>query len=93
MALNNLGKPNDKKVLEFINEISKLEIAEFMGLAKILCISLFNEDSDKETNDVNNFRDFAEVVSDMIDSFVASPRQRRRQLMKIIKTANGKRGA
>lgn len=93
MALNNLGKPNDKKVLEFINEISKLEIAEFMGLAKILCISLYKEDSGKETNDADNFRDFAEVVSDMIDSFVASPRQRRRQLMKIVKYANGKRGA
>lgn len=93
MALNNLGKPNDKKVLEFINEISKLEIAEFMGLAKILCISLVNEDSGKENNGADNFRDFAEVVSDMIDSFVASPRQRRRQLMKIVKSANGKRGA
>ena len=73
---------NNKKQLnmEFMTELTKLEITEFLGVARILKVKVLKED---ETP-----RDFVEVFEDIVKGYNEASRDRRRELLKIIKTAN-----
>ena len=74
-------KNNKKKLnMEFMTELTKLEITEFLGVARILKVSVLRED---ETP-----RDFVEVFEDIVKGYNEASRDRRRELLKIIKTAN-----
>lgn len=62
----------------FLERISKLEAIEFIGLAKILCVELMEED--KETQ-----RPFEDVLSDMMINYTKAARKSRRQIDKVLR--------
>ena len=62
----------------FLERISKLEEIEFIGLAKILCVELMEED--KETQ-----RPFEDVLSDMMINYTKAARKSRRQIDKVLR--------
>lgn len=62
----------------FLERISKLEVIEFIGLAKILCVELMEED--KETQ-----RPFEDVLSDMMINYTKASRKSRRQIDKVLR--------
>ena len=75
-------RPSTINVEKFILEISKLEPIEFLGVAKVFNIDLF-EDNEQKTP-----RKFEIVMSEIIDKFITLSRRQRRTIMKMIKSAN-----
>ena len=75
-------RPSEKDLEKFMLEISKLEPMEFLGLAKIFNIDLF-EDEEKKTA-----RKFETVFSEILDKYINLSRKQRRTIMKLIKSAN-----
>lgn len=69
-------KVSEKMVIRFITGITKLEPIEFIGLTKVLCTPIVDEE--------NNPREFDDILSDMIDRFVATGRRQRKDIIKII---------
>ena len=80
-GVNKVMKNNKKQLnMEFMTELTKLEITEFLGVARILKVNVLRED---ETP-----RDFVGVFEDIVKGYNEASRDRRRELLKIIKTAN-----
>lgn len=75
-------RPSPKDLEKFMLEISKLEPMEFLGLAKIFNIDLFEDDKDKKP------RNFETVLSEILDKYISLSRKQRRTIMKLIKSAN-----
>ena len=71
-----------KEIDSFINTIAKLEPVEFMGLARVLKVSLFIGEG--ETREP---RDFTEVFEDVLENFSKCGRVRRREILKLVKDA------
>ncbi len=71
-----------KEIDNFINIISKLQPVEFMGLARVLKVPLFIGEGEAREP-----RDFTDVFSDVLESFSKSGRVRRREILKIVKSA------
>lgn len=69
-------KVSEKMVIRFVTGITKLEPIEFIGLTKVLCTPIVDEE--------NNPREFDDILSDMIDRFVATGRRQRKDIIKII---------
>ena len=63
---------------ELIELITKLEPVEFIGLARILCIDIINEE-DKTT------RDFYDVLNDIINKFNTLARKQRREILSVLR--------
>lgn len=68
----------NEKFGEELLRIKRPEI--FLGVARILKVQLLN--------DANEPRDFSELFVDVIDFYAASPRKRKRELLKILREAN-----
>lgn len=75
-------RPSPKDLEKFMLEISKLGPMEFLGLAKIFNIDLF------EDNEEKNPRKFETVFSEILDKYISLSRRQRRTIMKLIKSAN-----
>lgn len=72
---------------EFINLIKYLEPVEFIGLARVLCVDIINEE-DKTT------RDFYDVLNDMVNKFNTLARKQRREILSVLrKVRNENAGA
>ena len=63
---------------ELIELITKLEPVEFIGLARILCIDIINEE-DKTT------RDFYDVLNDIVNKFNTLSRKQRREILSVLR--------
>ena len=63
---------------ELIELITKLEPVEFIGLARVLCVDIINEE-DKTT------RDFYEVLNDIVDKFNTLARKQRKEILSILR--------
>ena len=63
---------------ELIELITKLEPVEFIGLARVLCIDIINEE-DKTT------RDFYDILNDIIDKFNTLARKQRREILSVLR--------
>ena len=63
---------------ELIELITKLEPVEFIGLARILCVDIINEE-DKTT------RDFYDILNDIIDKFNTLARKQRREILSVLR--------
>ena len=63
------------KLIELITE---LEPVEFIGLARVLCVDIINEE-DKTA------RDFYEVLNDIIDKFNTLARKQRREILSVLR--------
>ena len=73
--------PSEGDLRKFMMEVSKLEAIEFMGLTKIFNVSLFEGEDNKPRN-------FETVLSEILDKYISLSRTQRRNIMKIIKSAN-----
>ena len=73
--------PSEGDLRKFMMEVSKLEAIEFMGLTKIFNVSLFEGEDNKPRN-------FETVLSEILDKYISLSRTQRRNVMKIIKSAN-----
>ena len=87
--MNNLSQ---KQMNQFIRYIPLLEPQEFIGLAKLLGVEIVEQSTPKydEDNKVNvevNPRDFTDVLEDMLENFKKSNRKRRREFMKLLRSA------
>lgn len=70
-------KVSEKTIIEFITAITKLNPVEFVGLAKVLCTPVVDEN--------NEPREFEEILQDMIDRFAGTGRRQRRDILKVVK--------
>lgn len=73
-------KVSSKALTEFLEEVIKLEPIEFIGLAKILCAPVVDDNKD--------VRSFEDILSDMMDNFISTGRRQRRDILQMIKQAN-----
>lgn len=73
--------------------IIKMEPLEFAGLAKLLGVSIVEDNPDKEAEQKIVPRSFTDVFADVMAKFSALGRTRKREILKLIKKSNGmKRG-
>lgn len=72
-----LEKRNEKRLMEFVTLISKMEPQEYCGVCKILGVKLFDEE--------NEPRAFEETLSELIDKFLEMKKKPKRDLMKLLK--------
>lgn len=63
---------------ELIELITELEPVEFIGLARVLCIDIINEEN-KTT------RDFYDILNDIIDKFNTLARKQRREILSVLR--------
>jgi hypothetical protein len=63
---------------ELIELITKLEPVEFIGLARVLCVDIINEE-DKTT------RDFYDVLNDIVNKFNTLARKQRREILSVLR--------
>lgn len=75
-------RPSAQDLEKLILEISKLEPIEFLGVAKVFNVELFEEGEEKKP------RNFELVLSEILDKYITLTRKQRRTIMKLIKTAN-----
>ena len=72
---------------ELIELITKLEPIEFIGLARVLCVDIINEE-DKTT------RDFYDILNDIVNKFHTLARKQRREILSVLrKVRNENAGA
>jgi hypothetical protein len=75
---------SEKSFSEFVNLVSLLEPIEFLGLTKIFCVKLLNEDLTQ--------RDFEELLSDVLDGYLKVGCDQRRQVLKVLRKTTKGRG-
>lgn len=77
-------RTNDKQLTEFAQLLAKFDATSFIGLAKVLCVHIF----DNETLDENGKpspRQAEDIIEDCIIAFDKSNRKRRREILKIMR--------
>lgn len=81
----------NSKLLELI---MKLEVTEFIGLARILKVQLVEEINSGAAEPSERYatRDFTDVLGDVLYAFDKAPRARRREILQILKAASQKEG-
>lgn len=117
-----LKRSNKKEVEKFLSYVTKLEMIETIGIARLLGVELMTivqeeegkeEKKEREDNSVealedsnmdeaainsptlvrnqqNNeqeFKDFDILLSEMLDSFIAAPQQKRKWILQMMKDA------
>lgn len=117
-----LKRSNKKEVEKFLSYVTKLEMIETIGIARLLGVELMaivqekeekEEKKEREDNSVkapedpntdeaainsptlvrnqqNNeqeFKDFDILLSEMLDSFIAAPQQKRKWILQMMKDA------
>lgn len=84
MNVLNRSKNKDKKLnANFLLNLAQLEITEFLGVARILKVDLFNEDESPKS--------FVDVYQEIMEAFSNSNRTRRRELAEIVEKASKRR--
>ena len=74
-------KISQKRVLKLINKISKLEPIEFMGLAKLLKVSMGEPLKESE------IRDFYELLDELLEKYYEADKKTQKQIDKILNAA------
>lgn len=117
-----LKRSNKKEVEKFLSYVTKLEMIETIGIARLLGVELMAivqekeekeekkeredgsvkalEDSDTDKAAINSptlvrnqqnneyeFKDFDILLSEMLDSFIAAPQQKRKWILQMMKDA------
>ena len=83
--------PNNNEIL--MNMVGKMQPIEFAGLAKLLGISLVKE-VNPEAEDIKDkyaAKDFLEVLEEVMKKFNGLSRQRKREILKLVKKSNSTR--
>ena len=116
-----LKRSNNKEVEKFLSYVTKLEMIETIGIARLLGVELMaiaqekeeKEEKERENssmevpedsntdetatnqpalvrnqqNDKQEFKEFDILLSEMLDSFIAAPQQKRKWILQIMKDA------
>lgn len=116
-----LKRSNNKEVEKFLSYVTKLEMIETIGIARLLGVELMaiaqekeeKEEREKENsstevpedsntdeaatnqpalvrnqqNDKQEFKEFDILLSEMLDSFIAAPQQKRKWILQMMKDA------
>lgn len=117
-----LKRSNKKEVEKFLSYVTKLEMIETVGIARLLGVELMtivqekeereekkeredssvkaSEDSNMDEAAINSptlvrnqqnneqeFKDFDILLSEMLDSFIAAPQQKRKWILQMMKDA------
>ena len=79
--------------MQLIEQISKMEPVEFLGLARLLGVQVLEENKEA-TGDKDKFkpRSFADVLEDVMAKFEKQNRGRKREIIKLVKKSNAARG-
>lgn len=72
---------SDKELIQFITYINNLEPIEFNGIAKILCVSIFTDN----TKEKKKIRKYEDILSDLMDNFCLLGRRQRKEIFKLLK--------
>lgn len=79
-----------KEMIEFSMCMAKLEPSEFLGLCKLLCVYVFDNDN-KDENGKPLPRKGEDIAVDCIDKFSQLNRAKRREIMAILRPIGKKR--
>lgn len=116
-----LKRSNNKEVEKFLSYVTKLEMIETIGIARLLGVELMaiaqekeeKEEKERENssmevledsntdetatnspelvrnqqNDQQEFKEFDILLSEMLNSFIAAPQQKRKWILQIMKDA------
>ena len=74
---------NQKEFEDFLKKLTKLETIEFLGITKILCINLLNEDN-------TSLRPVKEIIEEMGNRYMGLNRSQRREIQKVLSAATKK---
>lgn len=74
----------EKDLNTFANLIVKLDGAEFIGLAKILCVPVFKDDA-VDIKGKPAPRKAEDIITDCLTAFAGLNRQKRREILKVLK--------
>ena len=79
--------------MQLIEQISKMEPVEFLGLARLLGVQVLEENKEA-TGDKDKFkpRSFADVLEDVMAKYEKQNRSRKREIIKLVKKSNAARG-
>lgn len=78
---------SNKHVKEFIKYLGKLNMEEFVGVARLMNINLYAECGPSK-NDCNlDIKDGEQIIEEMVNKFMGYNRVRRRNLLTIIRSA------
>ena len=69
----------DRQAIQLLELLPKLPVQEFLGVCRILKVQIITEDLKPVPMD--------QLVENVLVNFVAANRQRRRELLKIVKAA------
>ena len=69
----------DRQAMQLLELLPKLPVQEFLGVCRILKVQIITEDLKPVPMD--------QLVENVLVNFVAANRQRRRELLKIVKAA------
>lgn len=72
-----------KDIDKLIQIIPKLELMDFIGLARLLRIELVEKKDDKLEP-----RDFTDVLDDTLKAYQSASRDKKREILRIVKKAN-----
>ena len=75
--------------MQLIEQISKMEPVEFLGLARLLGVQVLEENKEV-TGDKDKLkpRNFADVLEDVMTKFEKQNRGRKREIIKLVKKSN-----
>ena len=79
-----------KKNMEFLELVVKLEPIEFLGLAKVLGVKIYEvKDGTDVAADARKedivAKDGVDLVAEVCEKFLTLPRQRRREILRVMK--------
>lgn len=80
-----------KDLNTFANLICKMDGAEFIGLAKVLCVPVF-KDTVLDIKGKPAPRSGEDIIADCLTAFAGLNRKKRREILKIVKAVAGKGG-
>ena len=81
-----------KSNMQLIDQISKMEPLDFVGLAKLLGVQVIAQNNDIEGEKQLNVRNFSDVFADVMAKFNGLNRTRKREILKLVKKSNAARG-
>lgn len=79
-------KCSERELTEFAKLLGKMNVVDFMGLAKMLCVHMFDNDK-KDENGHPMPRNGDAIIEDCIIAFDKSNRKYRRDILKIMRKA------
>ena len=84
-------RSNDKRVLQFLKLLKKLEVIEAIGVARLLQVPLViyldDEESGSEISSKVVERDYDSILADLIDAFAVETKSKQKFILNLMKAA------